>query len=38
VVRLSEEERLSQREVAERLGISKTTVNEILKREGAGRP
>jgi len=32
VVRLSEEERLSQRAVAERLGISKTTVNEILKR------
>ncbi len=32
VVRLSEVERLSQRDIAERLGISKTTVNEILKR------
>jgi len=32
VVRLSEEERLSQREIAKRLDISKTTVNEILKR------
>ncbi len=43
VVRLSEEERLSQRAVAERLGISKTTVNEILKRRsqqtsGSGSP
>ena len=33
VVRLSRIEKLSQREIAERLGISKTTVNEILKRE-----
>jgi DNA invertase Pin-like site-specific DNA recombinase len=32
VIRLSEEERLSQREIAKRLGLSKTTVNEILKR------
>lgn len=33
VIRLSSIEKLSQREIAERLGISKTTVNEILKRE-----
>ena len=32
VIRLSEDEKLSQREIAKRLGISKTTVNEILKR------
>lgn len=32
VVRLSESEKLSQRQIAEKLGISKTTVNEILKR------
>ena len=32
VVRLSRTEKLSQREIAERVGISKTTVNEILKR------
>ncbi len=32
VVRLAETEKLSQRAIAERLGISKTTVNEILKR------
>lgn len=32
VVRLSETEKLSQREIAKRLGLSKTTVNEILKR------
>lgn len=32
VVRLSETERLSQREIAAKLGLSKTTVNEILKR------
>ena len=32
VIRLSEGEELSQREIAKRLGISKTTVNEILKR------
>lgn len=33
VVRLSEIKKLSQREIAKRLGLSKTTVNEILKRE-----
>ncbi len=33
VIRLSEVEKLSQREIAQRLGISKTTVNEILKRQ-----
>ncbi|MGF1472152.1 MAG: recombinase family protein [Rubrobacteraceae bacterium] len=33
VVRLSRTEKLSQREIAQTLGISKTTVNEILKRE-----
>lgn len=33
VIRLSEMEKLSQREIAKRLGISKTTVNEILKRQ-----
>ncbi len=38
VVRLSETKKLSQRAIAERLGLSKTTVNEILKREGVGRP
>jgi DNA invertase Pin-like site-specific DNA recombinase len=32
VIRLAEEENLSQRKTAERLRISKTTVNEILKR------
>ena len=32
VIRLSEIEKLSQREIAKRLGLSKTTVNEILKR------
>ena len=32
VVRLSRAEKLSQREIAARLGLSKTTVNEILKR------
>lgn len=32
VVQLSETEDLSQREIAQRLGISKSTVNEILKR------
>lgn len=37
VLRLSNEEGLSQRAIAARLGISKTTVNEILKRDGAGR-
>ena len=35
VIRLSESEKLSQRQVAEKLGISKTTVNEILKRHRA---
>ena len=34
VIRLSERERLSQREIAKRLGLSKTTFNEILKRRG----
>lgn len=33
VVRLAKDEGLSQRRIAERLGISKTTVNEVLKRE-----
>jgi len=37
VLRLADEEGLSQRAIASRLGISKTTVNEILKRDGAGR-
>lgn len=37
VLRLADEEGLSQRAIAARLGISKTTVNEILKRDGAGR-
>jgi len=32
VIRLSEDEEASQREIAARLEISKTTVNEILKR------
>jgi predicted DNA-binding protein (UPF0251 family) len=32
VIRLSEVEMLSQREKAKRLGLSKTTVNEILKQ------
>jgi len=32
VIRLAEEERMSQRRIAEKLEISKTTVNEILKR------
>jgi DNA invertase Pin-like site-specific DNA recombinase len=32
VMRLSETEKLSQRAIAEQLGISKTTVNEIIKR------
>ncbi|MDP9425208.1 MAG: recombinase family protein, partial [Actinomycetota bacterium] len=34
VVCLADEEGLSQREIAARLGISKTTVNAILKRRG----
>ncbi len=33
-MRLIEEEGHSQRRVAERLGISKTTVNGIVKRHG----
>lgn len=37
VLRLADEYRLSQCRIAERLGISKTTVNEILKRDGADR-
>ncbi|WP_047866604.1 recombinase family protein [Rubrobacter aplysinae] len=36
VIRLAEEEKLSQRKIAEKLGLSKTTVNEILKRDTAG--
>jgi DNA invertase Pin-like site-specific DNA recombinase len=32
VIRLSDSEKLSQRKIADKLGISKTTVNEILKR------
>ena len=32
VLRLADEEKLSQREIAKRLGISKTTVNQILNR------
>lgn len=36
VVRLSEDERMSQRRIAKELGLSKTTVNQILKREGRG--
>lgn len=32
VIRLPEVEKHSQREIAKRLGLSKTTVNEILKR------
>ncbi len=34
VIRLSETEKMSQRTIAERLGISKTTVNAILARHG----
>jgi DNA invertase Pin-like site-specific DNA recombinase len=36
VVRLSEEEGMSQRRIAQKLGLSKTTVNAILKRYGSG--
>lgn len=32
VIRLAAEEKLSQRRIADKLGLSKTTVNEILKR------
>lgn len=35
VIRLADKEGLSQRAIAERLGISKTTVNAILKRQKA---
>ena len=35
VIRLADEEGLSQRAIAARLGISKTTVNGILKRRAA---
>ncbi len=35
VIRLADEEGLSQRAIAARLGLSKTTVNAILKRRGA---
>ncbi len=38
VLRLANEEGLSQRAIAARLGISKTTVNEILKRRRAAQP
>ena len=31
MIHLSEDEKLSQREIAKRLRLSKTTVNEILK-------
>lgn len=37
VLRLVDEEGFSQRVIAERLGISKTTVNEILKRRAEAR-
>ena len=33
VIRLAREEKLSQRQIAEKLGISKTTVNQILNRD-----
>lgn len=33
VIRLSETQKLSQREIAKRLGLSKTTVNQILNRD-----
>jgi len=35
VIRLAAEEKLSQRRIADKLGLSKTTVNEILKRHRA---
>jgi DNA invertase Pin-like site-specific DNA recombinase len=35
VIRLAAEEELSQRRIAEKLGLSKTTVNDILKRHRA---
>lgn len=38
VVQLSEIEQLSQRQIAARLGISKTTVNEVLKRHREPQP
>lgn len=38
VIRIPEAEELSQRAIVQKIGISKTTVNVILKRNGAGRP
>ena len=38
VLRLADEEKLSQREIAKRLGISRTTVGEILKRRAKASP
>lgn len=35
MVRLPAVEKMSQREIANGLGISKTTVNEVLKRQKA---
>ena len=35
VLRLADEEKLSQRAISARLGISRTTVSEILKRKKA---
>ena len=36
VIRLAKDEKLSQRQIAEKLGLSKTTVNEVIKRERHG--
>lgn len=38
VLRLADEEKLSQRDIAKRLGISRTTVGEILKRRTNATP
>jgi predicted DNA-binding protein (UPF0251 family) len=38
VVHLSETKKLSQHKIAKRIGISKTTVNEILKHHRAAEP
>jgi DNA invertase Pin-like site-specific DNA recombinase len=38
VIRLAEDEKLSQRRIAAKLGMSKTTVNEIVKRHRAAEP
>ncbi len=38
MIRLAREERLSQRAIAARLGISKTTVNQILNRDAPADP